>query len=152
MEPTHTHFRKHFFSYILIIAILANVGFSYYRFIIMHDYLVGYEGTCDPKTEKCFTGCTDDACTESYYYSQMRKYEPDLFAECGVDITDCEEASVCLSNDRDCSITYCDEKTKTEDEECISGIKNSDAENDKSSVSSLGEDKILQDNTSDNDK
>lgn len=141
MEPIHTHFRKHFFSYILIIAILANVGFSYYRFIIKHDYLVGYEGTCDPKIEKCFTGCTDDACTENYYYSQMRKYEPDLFAECGADITDCETASICLPSDRRCSITYCNTEIDGSDA-CYTEQSNTQP------VDSIG--KSLQDNNTNN--
>jgi len=80
---------------------------SYYRFMIKHDYVVGYEGVCDPTVEQCFIGCDDDACTEEYYYSKMQKYTPDLYAECGKDITDCEAASVCLPEDRDCSITFC---------------------------------------------
>jgi len=90
------HFRKYFFPYILIIAILANVGFSYYRFIIKHDYIVGYHGVCDPSIGKCFMSCDDDACTQPDYYSEMRKYEPDLYKECGLDITNCDTANVCL--------------------------------------------------------
>jgi len=39
----------------------------------------------------------------------MQKYAPDLFAQCGDDITECEVANVCLpQEDTQCSVTYCD--------------------------------------------
>ena len=83
---------------------------SYYRFMIKHDYIVGYEGKCEIATNNCFVGCDDDTCTNKYYYSKIQKYAPDLYKECGKDITECEAANVCLPNDRKCSIIFCDEK------------------------------------------
>jgi hypothetical protein len=78
--------------------------------------MVGYEGVCDPVLNigKCFEGCSDDACTEKYYYSKMVKYAPDLYKECGEDITDCEFANACLSDDRDCSVTYCNPEVESD--------------------------------------
>lgn len=73
--------------------------------------MVEYEGICDPVTEKCFIGCEDDECTIEYYYSEIVKYAPDLQRECGNDITDCEAANICLPNDRECLVTYCDSET-----------------------------------------
>ena len=122
MELIHTHFRKHFFFYILIIAIFANVGFSYYRFMVKHDYVVGYHGSCDSATGKCFMSCDDDACTKPEYYTEMKKYEPDLYKECGEDITSCDAASVCLPADRKCSTTYCDSSTSNNDNTCQAPI------------------------------
>jgi hypothetical protein len=103
------NFRNHFFFYTLATLIFVVGVFSYHRFIIRQDYVVGYEGVCDPviNTNKCFAGCDDDACTEKYYYSKMVKYAPDLYKECGEDITDCESANSCLPGDRDCSVIYC---------------------------------------------
>jgi hypothetical protein len=115
-----THLRNHFFFYTTALLVVAFSISSYSHFIANNNYLIKYEGACDPITQKCFVGCEDEACTNEYYYTKMQKYEPDLYAECGADISDCENASVCLSNDRDCSITYCDNKTKTEDETCTS--------------------------------
>lgn len=109
MKTIHIHFRENIFFYILALFIIVISVVSYYRLIIKNDYLVGYEGVCDPAINKCFIGCEDDTCTEEYYYSKVVKYAPDLFRECGKDITDCETASVCLSNDRKCSVTYCNE-------------------------------------------
>ena len=99
-------FLNHIF-YILVPFIIIVSFASYYRFIIKHDYVVGYEGVCDPSIEKCFIGCEDSACIKEYYYTKVKKYEPDLFRECGKDITDCEDASVCFPNDRTCSVVYC---------------------------------------------
>ena len=86
--------------------------------MIKHDYVVGYQGVCDPAIGKCFMNCEDDACTKVDYYSEMQKYEPDLYKECGQDITDCAAASMCLLSDRKCSITYCDKKTSDDNNVC----------------------------------
>jgi|SRR3989338_11679671 len=102
------HFHNNFLFYILALFIIVVGVISYNRFIVNQDYLVGYEGECDPATEECFVGCEDDACAEEYFYTKMIKYAPDLYQECGSDITDCEAASVCLPDDRVCSITYND--------------------------------------------
>jgi hypothetical protein len=108
MGIKNINFRNNFFSFILILIIIIIGVISYFRFIVRHDYLVGYEGECDPTAESCFIGCNDDTCTEEYYYTKMQKYAPDLYAECGKDITDCEAADVCLPEDQKCSVTYCD--------------------------------------------
>ena len=104
------NFRNHFFLYVIVTLIFIVGVFSYHRFIIKQDYIVGYEGVCDPavNTSKCFEACDDDACTEKHYYLKMVKYAPDLRKECGEDITDCESANSCLPDDHDCSAVYCD--------------------------------------------
>jgi len=96
---------NNFFLLILLCAVIVIVFLSYSRFIVRQDYLVRYEGVCDPATEQCFIGHDGD---EQYFYSQVQKYAPDLYKECGKDITDCESANICLPTDRECSVTYCD--------------------------------------------
>lgn len=130
---------NNFFSLVLLFAVIIVVFISYNRFIVRQDYIVGYEGDCDPVIENCFVGCEDDECTSEYYYTKMQKYEPDLYAECGTDITDCEKANVCLPNDRDCSKTYCD--SKTSEEECTSNTLNEEEKQ-----VGLSTEKSLQDN------
>ena len=100
--------RNNFFLLVLSSAVIVIVFLSYNRFIVHQDYIVGYEGKCDPLLENCFVGCEDDECTEEYYYSYVQKYAADLYDECGKDITDCEASNLCLPNDHECSITYCD--------------------------------------------
>ncbi|HEY0979221.1 MAG TPA: hypothetical protein VGE23_00020 [Candidatus Paceibacterota bacterium] len=112
------HPSRHLLVLVLVPLIALSAAASYYRFILASDYMVSYEGECDPATESCFEGCEDDTCETTYPYTQMQKYAADLEASCGPDITDCEAASVCLPTDRDCSITYCDAESLGEDEAC----------------------------------
>ncbi len=103
------HFKRHLFFYTLTFIFIITVAASYVRFIVINDYLVTYEGECDPELSSCFVGCEDEECTTSYYYAFVEKHAVDLRRQCGVDITDCPNASVCLpQGDRSCSITYCD--------------------------------------------
>lgn len=110
---------KHILVAILVPLIAISAAASYYRFIVAGNYIVEYEGTCDPATESCFEGCEDDACEITYPYKFMQKYAADLRNTCGPDITDCEEASICLTSDRDCVITYCVQADLGEDEMCV---------------------------------
>ena len=110
MENIRKYFREHFFSSILLLLVVITASASFYRFLVINDYLVLYEGICDPFTKKCFVGCENDECTQEYYYMEVEKYAPDLLAQCGKDITDCEAAIVCLPTERHCSITYCEEE------------------------------------------
>lgn len=125
IKTAKMHLRKHFFFYILLFSIVLVIAVSYYRFLVRYDYIVGYEGVCDPTIEKCFIGHDD---TKEYFYSKMRKYEPDLYRECGKNITDCEVASKCLPNDRKCSITFCDKKT--DEDNCSIPVENNNNIND----------------------
>lgn len=106
------HFRSHFLMYTLVPLFIICVGAAFFRFMVVHDYLVAYEGECDPMTESCFIGCEDDECTETYYYMEVEKYAPDLLKQCGDHIEECEAANVCIPiHDTQCSITYCDPVT-----------------------------------------
>lgn len=148
MRIEYKNFLKdNFLLLVLFFAVIIVLFRSYDRFIVRHDYIVGYEGVCDTTIEKCFVG-VDDTNGEEYYYTKMQKYEPDLYTQCGKDITDCDAANVCFSNDRDCLIVYCDEKTKNEDEECASDIEKLDVQNNNNDISSIV-DKTLQNNITD---
>ena len=103
------NFRNNFLFYTLALLFILMVSASYFRFVVMKDYVVAYEGMCDPAENDCFVGCEDAECTEEYYYTKVQKYAPDIFAQCGDDITECEAANVCLpEEDTQCSVTYCD--------------------------------------------
>jgi len=135
-------FCDNIFLLILLPLVIISGVFSYYRFMINHDYKVGYEGVCDPFLKECFIGCEDAQCTTVYYYTKVIKYAPDLFKECGKDITDCEDASVCLPNDRDCSIVYCDVKIngdacETLTEESNIQYNNSDSVEEKNIINNI---------------
>ena len=112
-------FRKYILFYIFSPLCILFIGASYVRFFITHDYIVAYEGVCDPVVNDCFIGCEDDECSEEYYYSEVQKYAADLLIQCGKDITNCESANICLpTDDTKCSVTYCN--VATGDEACES--------------------------------
>ncbi len=114
-------FRSNILSYTLIPLFILLVGSSYFRFIVVNDYMVGYESDCDPVTSVCFIGCENDECTEVHYYKKIHKYAPNLLNQCGEDITGCENANTCLKQKDDrCSIIYCDEKVSGDECETIS--------------------------------
>jgi len=101
-----TNFFNNILVYTLVPAVIAVVLLSYYRFIVRHDYLVGYEGVCLPAINSCFVNCEGNDCI---YYSKIIKYAPDLYKECGGDIRNCEAANICFPNNQQCSIAYCQE-------------------------------------------
>lgn len=106
------------FLYVLVpvLALVATV--SFYRFIVVADYTVEYEGECDPVTERCFVGCEDELCTEEYYYSVIERHATELRAQCGPDISECELAQSCPAGEAGCSIRYCDAGSLGEGESC----------------------------------
>lgn len=123
-------FTRHLLLYVLLPVCLGAIIVSYYRFMVADDYLVEYEGACDPYTESCFVGCENEECVDPYYYTKVTKYASDVEAQCGPDFTACEETSVCLPEDRSCEITFCDPETAGDTEICeeIEGAEETPAE------------------------
>jgi len=76
--------------------------------MVQNDYLVTYEGDCNPYTQDCFLYCEDDECSDPFYYSSMERHAAELYALCGKDITDCDMAYECQNGVEICSITFCD--------------------------------------------
>lgn len=109
-----TILKSHLLSVVLIPAVIA-VGFaSYYRFVSQHDYMVTYEKDCNPANESCFLRCEDESCLEEYTYALIEKHATGLYAQCGPNISNCEEAYVCNSSDSACTVTYCDPENGTD--------------------------------------
>ena len=105
------NFKAHIFSLTLILLISIAVTASFYKYVILEDYIVSYEGECDPEIYNCFVDCVDDECTEEYYYTAIERHANEIYALCGDDITDCEAANYCPTNIAECSVTYCDPVT-----------------------------------------
>ncbi len=87
--------------------IFLFIGSAYVRFMVIHDYNLTYEGTCEAEDQVCFIGCEDDECNSEYYYSKVTKYAPNLYKECGTDVSQCEAAYSCKDDEVGCDITYC---------------------------------------------
>jgi len=108
-------FKHHILAIVLVPLVLIAAAVSYHRFMVVEDFIVQYEGACDPEVENCYVACEDDECSDVYYYTLVQKRAADVYAQCGEDITDCESASVCLPEDRFCSIETCD----ISEEDCV---------------------------------
>lgn len=102
---------QHLLFFTLVPLLMLTACFSYYRFIIVHDYLVGFEGSCDPEIHSCFTGCNDDGCTDTYYYAKIERNAATIRRLCGADVSVCSVAETCLENEKGCTVKYCDPET-----------------------------------------
>lgn len=109
------HFKKYFLTYTLVPLTLLFLAASFYRFMVSYDYLVSYEGFCDPYTESCFLYCEDGACTEPFYSTFVERRAYTLRELCGNTILDCAAADTCLPDEPDCSVTYCNPRR---DDDC----------------------------------
>ena len=101
-------FKEHFLTYTLVPLVVLMIGASYMRFMVIQDYVVAYEGDCDPIVNDCFVGCDNEDCTEEYYYSIVTRHTSDIRNLCGVDISDCETTNTCTVDESECFITHCD--------------------------------------------
>lgn len=101
------HLKRHLLLYTILPLIVLMVATSYYRFMVIQDYIVGYEGECDPYESSCYVYCEDDDCTEPFYYSWIERNAGTLHALCGPLVTECDEAYEC-TDDPSCSISFCD--------------------------------------------
>lgn len=105
------YIKTHFFSLSIIVLLLLLLGGSYVRFVVMSDYLITFEGECDPYTESCYEGCEDEACSEIYYYNLIERHAAETFNRCGTgNVLECDAAWECQDDAEDCSITYCDQE------------------------------------------
>lgn len=104
-------FQRSFLSLILVPLFILSVAASFARFYLEEDYFVSYNASCDPSVESCFVECIDEACEDKEYYKIIEKYAPDLKAQCGIDISDCDSAEHCQDGETRCSITLCEAST-----------------------------------------
>lgn len=116
--------KKNYFAYLVAIMTILLASASLYRFYIQQDYLVAYEGDCDPATESCYLYCEDDECTEPFYYSVIERGAATLYDMCGPDVTECDKAYSC-EGDETCAIYFCDPEIDGE-EACVTGINSFD--------------------------
>jgi hypothetical protein len=109
-------FKKHLLSFIVIPLFILLLVASYSRFIVQEDYLVSYEGDCDPYTQHCYVYCEDDECSEPFYYSIIERHAAEIHTLCGPDVLECDKAYECQNDVEICSISFCVPETEECDE------------------------------------
>ena len=114
------------FYIIVFLAIAISIGLTFYKLIILKDYQIESEVSCDPTTEKCFVvtcdPATDDTCTASstptYYKNISKKASTIYTCEATADKVGCTEELSCTEGELNCSYTYCDPTQLLDGEVC----------------------------------
>jgi len=108
------NFKKHILLIFLVLLVILTFSSSYYRFVVTGDYLVSYEGTCDPEISTCYVGCEDDECTTEYYFTVIQREHNSIYNLCGENILECEAANFCQEAETNCSVSFCDMETEAD--------------------------------------
>ncbi len=111
--------KESIFYFSVFVLILLSFFATYYKYGILKDYIVAYEAECDPSTESCYVGCSDDNCESNYYFKIIEKKAFDLFRSCGNAVINCDDAQFCSESDSFCNVIICTPDSTT-GEECYS--------------------------------
>lgn len=116
------------FYIVLGLLIAVSIGATYYRIVILKDYQIVAQVSCDPTQERCFVyECDpeiDGECSEIpeeniSYYKNISKKAANIYAcENTSEKLGCGEELSCTAWEFDCSYTYCDPSQLLEGERC----------------------------------
>lgn len=106
------------YLYIIIIGVIFFVIFATYRKIfILHNYLISYEVSCDPKIESCFIVKCDQETGEGCNIGESEKYYKLINKMAFNSIKCAKDDTACLScqkEEDDCKETVCNPSTDGE--------------------------------------
>ena len=116
------------FYIILALLIATSVGVTFYKIVILKDYQIVAQVSCDPASEKCFVSqcdpVDDDTCPEklyeriSYYKNISKKASTIYNCESTEEKNGCNEELSCVEGEQDCSYTPCDPTQLADGESC----------------------------------
>lgn len=118
----------------LSVFIIFSVGATFYKTIILQDFVVYSEIDCDPASESCFIRkcdpevdgteiCSGNPEDNTWYYKMVYKNAKNV-AKCGVDAEDCNPFQ-CMEGEDDCREVLCTADTLAEyklDGECTNPV------------------------------
>ena len=118
--------RVFFIVFLLVIIIVTLITFI--RIVILKDYQIEAQVSCNPSIEKCFSltcdPSSDDTCSatttdRTIYYKKISKKAFDIFA-CGQtrEKIGCDTELSCTKDERNFGYTYCDENNLADEEQC----------------------------------
>lgn len=106
------------FYTVLVLLIVVSVATTFYKIVILKDYQIVAEVSCDQTIEKCFQ-YTDEESGEVSYYKLISKKASDIVAcEATEEKLGCTEELSCVDGEENCSYTYCDPENLAEGEVC----------------------------------
>lgn len=112
-------------AYCFFALIIAVVVFAIYKYIVIEDYYIRMETSCEPTAEKCFVRECDIVTAESCstipeerlsYYKIIEK-RANMLPDCNLAVGDCPE--IFCSVGEDCQEFFCDSEIVPEGETCI---------------------------------
>jgi len=100
---------------VFFIVLAGSVLVTYYRYIVIKDYIIEAQINCDPMAEACFVSVCDpengEECTgnpeEDISYYKILHRNAKYIPLCDPQAADCPVAS-CQSAEEDCLVTLCD--------------------------------------------
>lgn len=100
-----------------ILLLVVSTAASYYRFVVLHDYVSTVDADCDPESEACFVWmcdaeieeCTGDPEEDVWYYKIVKLHSTDILT-CENDDENCELLE-CMEENGDCQNISCTQET-----------------------------------------
>jgi hypothetical protein len=114
------------FYIILTLLIAVSVGVTFYKIVILKNYQIVAQVSCDPATERCFESdcdpAADDTCSATssptYYKNISKKAATIAACESTIRKVGCNEELSCTGGEPDCFYTYCNPSKLSEGEKC----------------------------------
>lgn len=104
------------------VLVVLSVSASYYRFMVLHDYLVQAEVDCDPSYESCFVWkcnveedeeCTGDPEEDTWYYKIAYRNAKNI-PSCSAEDEECDQFTCPEGGEEECSEVLCSPETLEE--------------------------------------
>ncbi len=125
---TKSDIKNSIFYLVLIALIILSITVTFYKIVMLKDYQITAQVSCDPKTEKCFINqcnpSTDDTCSENpaeqttYYKNISKKAASIYLCENTIEKIGCDKELSCLSGEQSCFYSYCDPNNLVDGEQC----------------------------------
>jgi len=118
------------FYIVMFSLIILSVAVTFVKIVILKNYQIVSQVSCDPKIEKCFMSvcdpATDGTCPSAsstaerttYYKNISKKAETIFLCEQTTEKIGCGEELSCTIGEKDCIYTYCNSSHLTEGEQC----------------------------------
>ncbi len=114
------------FFIVFFLLIVASVGVTFYKIVIVKNYQIVAQVSCDPTVERCFMSTCDpatdetcDALSSTTYYKNISKNAGTIYTcEKTEEKIGCGEELSCMIGESNCSYTLCDPSQLVDDEQC----------------------------------
>ncbi len=108
---------------IVVIFFIFSIATKYYKYLVLQDYYISAEVSCDTETESCFVwdcDLTDEDCDQTPY-KYIWKYAKNI-PTCTIENLDSCPELTCQPNEDDCEYIFCSADTLSDEEFCFNDI------------------------------